>query len=435
MSLVSLVRQQLEPWLTAKRWVIAFSGGVDSVALLSAVAVMRQQQATPPLVALHIHHGLQATAEAWPAFCQQLATALGVEFSWRQVQVDQRLASVEQAARDARYRGFSEFIQPGEVLLTGHHLDDQAETVLFRALRGSGVLGLAAMPVQRPLAAGQLVRPLLQVSKQQLEHYVRAQGLSWVEDPSNLSDSYDRNFIRNQVIPLLTQRWPQATQSLARVAQHSAEAQQLLDELAAQDLQQAQLAPAFSWLSLPSLDLTVIQQLSMVRQKNLLRYWLRDFSLMPDAAHWQGWFDLRDAQPDKNPLWRLAGGQVQRYQQRLYWLSNAWLQAAPFQSFDLGQQTEWTTPQGLVQLTGVTPLARPQFRISTRQGGERLQLAGRGQRDLKRLLQEVQLPSFLRDRIPLLWHQQQLVAVANFPQLTAAGFESLEFCWQPWPVF
>lgn len=104
-------------------------------------------------------------------------------------------------------------------------------------------------------------------------------------------------------------------------------------------------------------------------------------------------------------------------------------------SFDLGQQTEWTTPQGLVQLTGVTPLARPQFRISTRQGGERLQLAGRGQRDLKRLLQEVQLPSFLRDRIPLLWHQQQLVAVANFPQLTAVGFESLEFCWQPWPVF
>ena len=194
--------RNLQPWRQAKRWRVAFSGGLDSTVLLHLLAHLAKNHSLPALSAIHIHHGLQAAADAWPAHCQAICDALGVPLAIVHVHVDAG-ASLEQAARAARYGAFIEATQPGDVMLAAQHRDDQAETVLFRLLRGTGSRGLAAMPTQRPLGRGHLLRPLLDVSRAELEAYAREHRLLWIEDPSNADQQFSRNYLRQQVFPVL----------------------------------------------------------------------------------------------------------------------------------------------------------------------------------------------------------------------------------------
>ncbi|MUT70106.1 tRNA lysidine(34) synthetase TilS [Pseudomonas stutzeri] len=404
---------------------MAFSGGLDSTVLLHALVRLAERRALPPIRAIHVHHGLQVAADDWPAHCQQVCDRLGVALEVVRVQVVPG-ASLERAARDARYQAFAARLGEDELLLTGQHRDDQAETLLFRLLRGAGVRGLAAMPVARALASGQLVRPLLDVSRAELEDYARANGLAWVEDPSNKQLEYSRNFLRRQVLPLLQQRWPHVSSSLARTAAHMADAQQLLDELAQQDLAVAQADIDFDWLNLPSLALAPLRELTPARQRNALRHWLAGRALAPDEDHWAGWECLRDARADATPRWRLAGGELQRSGERVWWLPDGWLAS-------VGGPVDWPDPSvelqlpgnGSLRLEGAPPIGRLQIRYRT--GGEVMAVSGRGRRDLKRLLNEAGVPAFARGRLPLLYCDEQLVAVANLPQLSA-GRCALKWC-------
>lgn len=190
--------QTLAPWRNAPAWHIAFSGGLDSTVLLHLLANLAKTEKLPTLDAVHVHHGLQAAADAWPAHCQSVCDALGVPLRVMRVQV-RAGASLERAARDARYQAFSEVVGAGEVLLIGQHRDDQAETLLFRLLRGAGVQGLAAMPMQRALAGGHLLRPLLRSSRAQLQAYAEEHQLTWIEDPSNADPRFSRNYLRHRV--------------------------------------------------------------------------------------------------------------------------------------------------------------------------------------------------------------------------------------------
>ena len=323
-ALDNRLRQALAPWRTASAWCVAFSGGLDSSVLLHLLAELARREAVPALSAIHVQHGLQPVAAAWPEHCRQFCAALGIPLQVVAVQVVAQ-ASVEQAARQARYAAFAEHLQPGAVLFSAQHRDDQAETLLFRLLRGAGVRGLAAMPGQRPLGRGTLLRPLLDCSRAELQGYAEAHGLSWIEDPSNADTRFSRNFLRQRVMPLLAERWPQASVALARSAAHLSEAEQLLGELARMDLQAARGEPLFPWLALPSLELSLVMQLSDARQRNLLRHWLAPLSRMPDSDHWAGWRDLRDAAGDASPVWKLADGELHRADGRLYWLSADWL--------------------------------------------------------------------------------------------------------------
>ncbi|RRV68991.1 tRNA lysidine(34) synthetase TilS [Stutzerimonas stutzeri] len=404
---------------------MGFSGGLDSTVLLHALVRLAERRALPPIRAIHVHHGLQVAADDWPAHCQQVCDRLGVALEIVRVQVVPG-ASLERAARDARYQAFAARLGEDELLLTGQHRDDQAETLLFRLLRGAGVRGLVAMPVARALASGQLVRPLLDVSRAELEDYARANGLTWVEDPSNKQLEYSRNFLRRQVLPLLQQRWPQVSSSLARTAAHMADAQQLLDELAQQDLAVAQADIDFDWLNLPSLALAPLRKLPPARQRNALRHWLAGRALAPDENHWAGWECLRDARADATPRWRLAGGELQRSGERIWWLPDGWLAS-------VGGPVDWPDPSvelqlpgnGSLRLEGAPPIGRLQIRYRT--GGEVMAVSGRGRRDLKRLLNEAGVPAFARGRLPLLYCDEQLVAVANLPQLSA-GRCALKWC-------
>ena len=411
---------------------MALSGGLDSTVLLHLLARLREREALPPLSAIHVHHGLQAVADAWPVHCRRMCERWDVPLHVERVQVD-GAASLERAAREARYAALARHLGAGEVLLTGQHRDDQAETLLFRLLRGAGVRGLGGMPPSRALGAGWLLRPLLEISRAELEGYAREQGLDWVEDPSNADTRLARNFLRREVLPLLARHWPQAGANLARSSAHLREAEQLLAELAGLDLQSAQSASAFPWLPLPSLELAPLLELSEVRQRNALRHWLTPLTQMPDSEHWAGWRDLRDAAVDAHPLWRLADGEVRRADGRLWWLAGDWLQSPV-------QPPVWQNPQqplrlpgnGMVQLRGRAPDGPLQ--LCYRQGGEMLNLPRRGHRDLKRLLNERAVPAFVRGRLPLLYRDGELLAVANLPGLDGTAAEAWQFCWQPHKV-
>lgn len=416
----------LQPWRTSSALCVAFSGGMDSTVLLYALAQLAQHHQLPPLRAIYIHHGLQEAAQTWPAHCQRVCDQLGIALSIVAVDVAPT-ASVEQAARVARYDAFAQHLARDEVLLMAQHQDDQAETLLFRLMRGTGVAGLRGIPKSRLLVRGRVVRPLLGISHQHLLEYAQQHQLQWIEDPSNAADDFDRNYLRHHVMPALKERWPQMQQSLQRTAQHMDEAQQLLDELALEDLQRAQIEPVLDWLAVPCLDLGALRELSCVRQKNLLRYWLAPLTLLPDTAHWASWDSLRDAQVDAQPIWRLHAGAVLRNRSKIYWLSDFWLQPPPAVDLTVSRAGRYDLPgNGYLQVEGevLEPL-----QVRYRQGAERFFIEGRGHRDLKRLLQEYRIPTFVRSRLPVFFLQQQAVALANVPALSHPLLQGVRLTW------
>lgn len=426
MLLESRLLDALKPWRAAPRWRVAFSGGLDSTVLLHLLVRLSARENVPAISAIHIHHGLQPAADGWVNHCRSVCKRLGVELQVVRVHVAAG-PSLERAAREARYGAFAESLDPAEVLLTAQHRDDQAETMLFRLLRGAGVRGLASIPADRALGAGRLVRPLLAIDRDELEAYAREQGLDWIEDPSNQCLDHSRNYLRHQVLPVIQQRWPQAAVNMARAAAHLSEAQELLDELAKADLQAAQARPRIQWLPIPSLSLQSLKALGPARQRNALRHWLGDFTTLPDTDHWAGWDALRDAAADAAPIWRLAAGELHRGDGCIWWLSGPWL-AAPADPVErLQPDTSLLLPDnGSLRLAGNRGAG--DLRVRYRQGGESLRLPGRGRRDLKRLLNEVGLPGFVRSRLPLLYRDGELIAVANLPQFDA---EALSLVWTP----
>lgn len=418
----------LAPWRNAPVWHVGFSGGLDSTVLLHLLAELARRERLPDLKAIHVHHGLQAVAEEWPEHCRQVCQALDVPLQMISVSVEPG-ASIEQAAREARYAAFSGQLGVDEVLLTGQHRDDQAETMLFRLMRGAGVRGLAAMPESRVLGKGHLVRPLFDCARMELEEYAREHCLNWIEDPSNNDVRFSRNFLRAQVMPLLTSRWPQAVSAMARTARHLGEAQVLLGELAEQDLADAQATTPFAWLGLPVLAVQPLTGLSTTRQRNALRHWLAPLTRLPDTDHWAGWDTLRDAGQGAQPLWRLADGELHRTQGHVWWLAGLWL-------CTVERELAWPDPRqpltlpgnGRIWIQGDAPQGPLEVRY--RQGSEVVQVTGRGHRDLKRLFNEYGVPGFVRGRLPLLYCNDQLLAVAGLAGLDASPNGSWQLRWE-----
>jgi tRNA(Ile)-lysidine synthase len=257
---------------------VGFSGGADSTALLAACAARWPGEVR----AFHVHHGLQAAADDFERHCRALASRLGVPLEV--LRVDARHApgeSPEDVARRARYEALGALARRDtaqgaiESIAIGHHADDQVETMLLALSRGAGLPGLAAMPARAQRNGMTIYRPLLHVTAAEIRAWAAAQGLPWVEDPSNLDARYTRNRIRAVLLPALEQAFPQFRATFVRSAAHAAQAQALLDELAAQDLSAIGQPPRIA----------ALQQLSHPRQANVLRHWLmRTHACAPSAA-------------------------------------------------------------------------------------------------------------------------------------------------------
>ena len=407
----SLVRV-LAPLEPAGRVWIAFSGGLDSTALLRAAAAVRERL-PGDLWAVHIDHGLHPDSGRWEAHCRQTCEDLAVPIVSRRTEArPARGESPEAAARAARYGEFAALLAPGDLLLCAHHQDDQAETLLLALVRGGGVHGLAAMPAVSELGLGRLVRPFLEVPRAALEHYIRTLGMTWLTDPANGNLALDRNYLRQLVLPLMRERWPAVSATLARSAGHCAEAAALVDLAAGKAL--ASLGGERpGTLLIPGLE-----RLELPLRKAVLRLWLRRRGFpIPDSAHLSRILnEVLPARPDAEPLVAWRGCEVRRYRQDLYALR-------PLPPVPGTEDLPWVgpvleLPYGLGTLTRVPPPAPapalPPLRV--RFGVPELSCRPPGGgygRALKKLFQEAGVPSWLRPYVPLVFDGDRLRAVAG----------------------
>jgi tRNA(Ile)-lysidine synthase len=421
------LQQQLSTSPEVKRLVLGFSGGLDSTVLLQAL-VNIAPEFQRPLLAVHVHHGLSPNADAWAEHVSALCERHQLPLHIHHVQVT-ATASIEAAARDARCAAFAQSLQAGDALLLAQHQDDQAETVLFRLLRGAGVRGLGAMhatsvfPGVFPLEADVFIpcwRPFLSISRQALEHYARAQALQWIEDESNQDTRYARNFLRQDIIPRLQTQWPMLTQTLAATARRLQEADSVLDELAAEmaqaciDSRRRLFIPAF-------------MALSPARQHLLLRYWLRQQTLpLPSAVVLEKIkYEVIAAREDAAPCLMWSGCEIRRYREHVYAMSP--LTPAPVSA---QWQCEWDGKTALrlpdgktLQIeAGYDVMAEQGFLVRYRRGGEHFRASEDSpSRELKNIFQEEGVPPWERERMPLIFKGGGLIAVAGLEKY-ATGF-------------
>jgi tRNA(Ile)-lysidine synthase len=403
---------------------IAYSGGLDSHVLLHKLAM------SPPglLKAVHIHHGLSPNADRWEVHCHKTCALLDIEYRCIRVHAHPEAGqSPEAAAREARYKAFSNLLEKDDYLLTAHHQDDQAETLLLQLFRGAGIKGLAAMPQSIPFAQGYLLRPLLTLQRQELLNYAEQQQLSWIEDESNTDIQFDRNYVRHHLLPVIQKRWSNIASTLARVASHCAEADQLLHDLAEQDLQTT-LDKTCHTLSIPAL-----LKLSYIRQKNLLRHWLGTLGLpVPSAQQLQQLkINILHSRPDACPEVHWPGVNIRRYRDTLYAYPDTLKWVHPKQPIVWDILSPLTLPDGRVLSiknntsknktgTNKTELGLRAdigsvLQVRFRQNGERCHPVGRqGSHPLKKLFQEWGVPPWERDAVPLLYLNDTLVCVVGY---------------------
>ncbi|HEY2463182.1 MAG TPA: tRNA lysidine(34) synthetase TilS [Steroidobacteraceae bacterium] len=395
--------------------VVALSGGPDSAALLRATAALGKDFRALPLRAVHIDHGLQPAAAEFRAACESLCEQLRIPLRIVAVEVPRDAhASIEAAARQARYAALEREMRPRECLLTAHHREDQAETLLLQALRGAGVKGLSAMPVCRPLGLGWHVRPLLDVAHGDLKVFAEGQPCGSV-DPMNQDLRFDRVYLRTAVWPSIEKRWPGAAIALTRASRHMAEAQQLLEIEAAAELGRLRDGDA---LSIPGL-----RALSPLKRVNAVRLWLRQAGAEapPTARLLEALRQVFDADADHQPAIVWGGHALRRYRQRLFVTAaepprvpdaRPWI-AAEGASLELGPplgNLRWTAQRG-----GIAAQRLPAgVIVRRREGGETLKPARSAKtQTVQHLCQALGVLPWMRDALPLVFAGDALIAVAD----------------------
>ncbi len=398
-------------------WCVALSGGLDSRVLLQ---LLLASDCDRPIRVIHVHHGVSDSAEDWLNFCRRTCEQLSrsyqlpIEFVAHRVTVSSS-GSFEEQARVARYHVFESCLRPGEALLMGHHANDQVETFFQRLIRGAGLIGLAAMPASRPLGEGVLFRPLLQEPRHLLQAYAEANQLHWVEDESNASHVHDRNYLRHRLLPILTERWPQALSSISRTLTLIGKESDSLSFYRDHWLK--------SYSQGDELNLVALEPLPVAEQQGILSHWVRKVSGYSLSAQQIATLlsEVVNAKQDAQAVFRVGSLEYRRYQQRLYrvkpqaiiesdWRTCVTLQPGVRQDVKLPDDSVLTfepSEQGL-------SFPDDTVEIGYRQGGETFKPQGdRHTRVLKKWLQEQGIPPWRRSNVPLLYCNQQLVAVAD----------------------
>jgi tRNA(Ile)-lysidine synthase len=415
------------------RLVLGLSGGLDSMVLLEVL----HRLAGPlnfRLSCVHINHKISPNAGRWAAFCARACKRRNIGLSVHEVDIGpHRAEGTEAAARRARYQVYAG-LEEADFIVLAQHQDDQAETLLLQLLRGAGVKGGAAMPLIRKQgragkgrgdAAAAILRPMLALSRKQIEDYARSNKLKWVEDESNADTRYDRNFLRHRVLPVIGQAFPGYRATLARAAGHLAEASLILDQLAEADAKRAAKGN--------KLAVAQLQRLGMARAKNLVRWLLQQQGApAPEADRLQeGLRQTFEAGDDAAVHVALGAAELRRYDGWAYLLPP--LPDPPAQLLrEWDGRRAWSLPElgGLLRFTrrkGVglacARVREQGLHLRLRQGGEKLRLQAKGStRSLKNLLQEARLPPWQRERLPLVYCGETLVAVPGLG--VASGWEA-----------
>jgi tRNA(Ile)-lysidine synthase len=418
---------------------IAYSGGLDSSALLHLAAASSRK-----LYAFHIHHGLSPNADAWEAHARTECERLNITFASRRVTLDDRS---EASARKARYAALGALCTEHGVhlLLTAHHLDDQAETILLQLLRGAGPAGMSGMDAfnRAPTLLGTpdvlLARPLLQASRADLEEYVRENAIAHIEDESNADTRYARNALRHEVMPRLAEAFPGYQERFARSARHAQSAQRLLTEQAADDLRTCLSGE-------DSLDMAKVRTLSADRTSNLLRHWFAERGIRLPSASWLAEMQEQalTARDDANLKVTHPDCEVRRHRDRLYLVPRK-------PEADAGQRASfrWNGEGSIdfpefggtlhVELApvGLDPdwLRQQMLTIELRKGGEKLKPArNRPTRTLKQHYQTLGIPAWERERLPMVSIPGDILYAAGIGmdcrKLSSSAEHRLVFRWE-----
>ncbi len=395
-----------------RRLFVAFSGGRDSSALLHALAAQRLRLPCP-LIAVHVDHQLQAGSAIWATHCAQQASARSLPFiELTLTDAPESGESLEAWAREARYRAFAGMLETDDVLLTAHHQDDQAESFLLAALRGSGPAGLRGIAPRRRLGGGWLLRPMLELSAADIEVFTRTQDLVWIQDPMNVDPARARSFLRTEILPRLRRHWPAAGAVLARTAQWQGETQAALEACAEQSLQ-ALMTPE------GALSVAGLQSLAVPLRSSVLRHWIRARGFVPPDARRLGEIVnvVLTAAPDRVPEVTWGGACLRRWQQALHLAPRTEvirfsLRWDPVQALFLPGGRLSAVPvvgEGLRQ-----SLSRDGLTVRSRKGGERCRLPGRGHHTtVKHVLQSLRVPPWRRSALPFIYAGDRLVAVGD----------------------
>jgi tRNA(Ile)-lysidine synthase len=402
--------------LPVQRLWVAYSGGVDSHVLLHRCLALHEE--LPEIAgAIHVHHGLSQNADTWQQHCQMVCEQVDLVCHISRVEVAEG-EGLEDKARRVRYAAIKAYLQPGDAVLFAQHQDDQAETLLLQALRGGGPRGLAAMPAVATLGDGYMIRPMLAVSRQQILDYANKHELRWIEDDSNRDIRFDRNFIRQEIMPVLNQRWPAASRTLSRTASHTAGLVELTDELLLDELQ------GLAGNQPDTLSINALKAVSTVKASLLIRAMCYKLALpLPATAHIRELLDKQlHTQTDRQIHINWPGAEIRRYQDDLYILASSPLIVDSQWQYDWDGKGLLEIPElyGNIRLeetqgSGISSEAIQQgLTIKPRSGGERCKPAGDSHtRSLKTIYQDHHVPPWEREKLPLIFSNDTLIAIAD----------------------
>lgn len=416
------------------RYVVAYSGGIDSHVLLHCCNLLNV-----PLRAVHVHHGLQNVADYWVQHCLNICNSSNIPLDIIYVDArKKRGQSPEEAARSARYDALQKILTAGDCLLTAQHLNDQAETLLLQLFRTATTAGLSAMPERRNIGDNIHLRPLLSFSREEIENFAQENGLHWIEDPSNQDITIDRNYIRTNLVPLLENRWPEITAQLAKVASLQANNLQVLEDMAAIDLANTIKAPVYhskvnQYDVLSVISITGLKQLSPPRLLNVLRYWIiktieAGYTRISPTRNLLEEIEktIINVQQDAAPVIVFSTYEFRKYQDGLYLLKPrllssvadtvikekiGWQAKLPLtlSALNIQFKAAHIVGDGLQQ-----SLLNETLSIGFREGGEKFHPVGRQHsQSLKKLFQEKGVLPWERDYIPLLYFKDELIAVVG----------------------
>jgi len=399
-------------------YVIAYSGGRDSHVLLHLLATLFGKRSRLRLSAVHVNHGLQSGAGIWAAHCVDVCRQLGIPCTVLELElIPSKGESLEAQARKARYQALKEIVEAGDLLMTAHHQADQAETVLLQLLRGAGPTGLSAMPELTGFGCGYLARPLLETGVSEIDDYAHSEQLNWIEDPTNQSLQFDRNFLRNRVIPLLRQRWPALAKTFSRSARHCAETQELVNSMAEVNLESM-------WdRSDHTLALSALSMLPSPQARAVVRAWIsgEGFPIPGTVRLERVLHEMSTAGRDRNPVVHWPGTEIRRFRDKLYIMQPL----APMTgdcSLDWDGSSTLQLPAGTGRLEvgkGEGGLCLSRWRtgrieIRFQSGKGRVRIAGRDHStSFKNLFQQFAVPVWMRSRTPLVYLDDELAAVGN----------------------
>lgn len=404
----------LNSYPTADKYRIAVSGGMDSCVLLHLFFSVKNQ-IEQALEAVYVNHGLNKSSDDWGNFCSEQCNKYGIDFSQLDIKGTCRPGdSLEDWARKKRYKLIIEKMSDGDILFTAHHKDDQVETFFLQALRGSGTRGLVSMPIIKKIDRGYLIRPLLNYSRNVLNDYAKNNNLSWCDDDSNRNTHYDRNYLRHNVLPQVEKRWPSYRNTITRLIDHQRESKSLLDDIAEIDMRRGYQQ------SNGCLDLDYMRTLGYERKKNLVLYWLSFKNLdLPNAKHVEKIVsDLILLETERSPCIDWSNVEVRRYKNKLYSFNTLnkhdvnktydWDLALPVKITDGFLNVSAATGKGISR----AKTKNAKFTVKYRHGGEKIHPVDRTcSKTIKKLFQERQILPWYRDRVPLIYINDELAVI------------------------